>query len=167
MVEFGAGGTITQAAEETPAGGDAAVTETGPDVAEGGAGTTTPSGALASTTPTATARRKRKAKGWFCPVCRQPYTSLLRLTTNPPAPAPSEEESKDKDAKDVESTEGPTTAEVPSSGTPASGRGRNYTPSFLRSLSRGGSQTPTSPAATSTTPAPTLPPDVERGTVTT
>ncbi|KAJ7145194.1 hypothetical protein C8R43DRAFT_1013174 [Mycena crocata] len=33
--------------------------------------------------PTA-ARRKRKAKGWFCPVCRQPYTSLLRITTAPP-----------------------------------------------------------------------------------
>ncbi|KAH8987816.1 hypothetical protein EDB92DRAFT_1095118 [Lactarius akahatsu] len=29
-------------------------------------------------------RRKRRAKGWFCPVCRQPYTSLLRITTTPP-----------------------------------------------------------------------------------
>jgi hypothetical protein len=29
-------------------------------------------------------RRKRRAKGWFCPVCRQPYTSLLRITTAPP-----------------------------------------------------------------------------------
>jgi len=29
-------------------------------------------------------RRKRKPKGWFCPVCRQPYTSLLRITTTPP-----------------------------------------------------------------------------------
>jgi len=29
-------------------------------------------------------RRKRRAKGWFCPVCRQPYTSLLRITAGPP-----------------------------------------------------------------------------------
>ncbi|KAH9962844.1 hypothetical protein BC827DRAFT_1195313 [Russula dissimulans] len=29
-------------------------------------------------------RRKRRAKGWSCPVCRQPYTSLLRITTTPP-----------------------------------------------------------------------------------
>ncbi|KAI0261653.1 hypothetical protein BC834DRAFT_462584 [Gloeopeniophorella convolvens] len=29
-------------------------------------------------------RRKRRAKGWHCPVCRQPYTSLLRITTTPP-----------------------------------------------------------------------------------
>ncbi|KDQ09378.1 hypothetical protein BOTBODRAFT_37129 [Botryobasidium botryosum FD-172 SS1] len=28
---------------------------------------------------TAPRRRKRRAKGWFCPVCRQPYTSLLRI----------------------------------------------------------------------------------------
>ncbi|KAI9509268.1 hypothetical protein F5148DRAFT_1189030 [Russula earlei] len=28
-------------------------------------------------------RRKRRAKGWSCPVCRQPYTSLLRITTMP------------------------------------------------------------------------------------
>lgn len=32
-------------------------------------------------------RRKRRAKGWSCPVCRQPYTSLLRITTSPPMDA--------------------------------------------------------------------------------
>ncbi|QRW18910.1 Zinc finger, C3HC4 type (RING finger) protein [Rhizoctonia solani] len=31
----------------------------------------------------AAGRRKRKAKGWFCPVCRQPYTSLLRISMQP------------------------------------------------------------------------------------
>ncbi|KAF7360359.1 RING-type domain-containing protein [Mycena venus] len=50
--------------------------------------TTTPAPAAAApaapTTTTTTTRRKRKAKGWFCPVCRQPYTSLLRITTAPP-----------------------------------------------------------------------------------
>ncbi|KAG6820291.1 hypothetical protein H0H93_002729 [Arthromyces matolae] len=40
---------------------------------------------IQSESPTAP-RRKRKAKGWFCPVCRQPYTSLLRITTQPPSP---------------------------------------------------------------------------------
>ncbi|KAH9061115.1 hypothetical protein EDB87DRAFT_1576486 [Lactarius vividus] len=36
-------------------------------------------------------RRKRRAKGWFCPVCRQPYTSLLRITTTPPTMEDTEE----------------------------------------------------------------------------
>ncbi|KAJ7634834.1 hypothetical protein FB45DRAFT_790232 [Roridomyces roridus] len=52
------------------------------DASPAPAATTTP-----TTTPvvvTTTTRRKRKAKGWFCPVCRQPYTSLLRITTAPP-----------------------------------------------------------------------------------
>ena len=69
MVEFGAGGTITQ-------------------VAESGAGANANEGAItvnAATPGTATApttttnqRRKRKAKGWFCPVCRQRKWNLLR-----------------------------------------------------------------------------------------
>ncbi|KAJ3784683.1 hypothetical protein GGU10DRAFT_357182 [Lentinula aff. detonsa] len=76
MVEFGAGGNITQPAEETAAGDGGA---------DGGEGGTPGTGAAATTTTTpAVTRRKRKAKGWFCPVCRQPYTSLLRITTNPP-----------------------------------------------------------------------------------
>ncbi|KAF8169411.1 hypothetical protein BJ912DRAFT_999788 [Pholiota molesta] len=73
MVEFGAGGNITQAAE--PAGAGAA----GEDGAPGAAG---PAAVGLAPTPAATQRRKRKAKGWFCPVCRQPYTSMLRLTTH-------------------------------------------------------------------------------------
>ncbi|KAF8265835.1 hypothetical protein EI94DRAFT_1779191 [Lactarius quietus] len=49
---------------------------------------TTPAQAASNVIPTAPVppnpRRKRRAKGWFCPVCRQPYTSLLRITTAPP-----------------------------------------------------------------------------------
>ncbi|KAF5369092.1 hypothetical protein D9758_003070 [Tetrapyrgos nigripes] len=84
MVEFGAGGNITQATEDSGNGnggtgnGEAATGGTG---ASGATGTGT--GADTATT-VQNPRRKRKAKGWFCPVCRQPYTSLLRITTNPP-----------------------------------------------------------------------------------
>ncbi|RDB27952.1 hypothetical protein Hypma_002293 [Hypsizygus marmoreus] len=85
MVEFGAGGNITQSEEPVAAGGDTG--EAG--AAEGTDGTpgdaTTPAPApTPPAAPTPNTRRKRKAKGWFCPVCRQPYTSLLRITTHPP-----------------------------------------------------------------------------------
>ncbi|KAF9568647.1 hypothetical protein CPC08DRAFT_624843 [Agrocybe pediades] len=85
MVEFGAGGNITQATE--PAAGGDETAATGPAVP----GTTgAPNPAVTNPAP---ARRKRKAKGWFCPVCRQPYTSLLRLTTaQPPVPETKEGE---------------------------------------------------------------------------
>jgi len=79
MVEFGAGGKVARREEttaEAPASG-------GGDVVPGSATATgssvpvpAPSG---GTTTTGRERRKRKAKGWYCPVCRQPYTSLLRL----------------------------------------------------------------------------------------
>lgn len=61
MVEFGAGGNITQATE--------AVAGTAGDEAVPAAGT--PGAAAVPPTPTTAQRRKRKAKGWFCPVCRQ------------------------------------------------------------------------------------------------
>lgn len=66
MVEFGAGGNITQAEEAVTTGGDAAEGATG-DAANTGE-TAAPTPAPATTTAP---RRKRKAKGWFCPVCRQ------------------------------------------------------------------------------------------------
>ncbi|KAG6887589.1 hypothetical protein C0992_011623 [Termitomyces sp. T32_za158] len=95
MVEFGAGGTITQAGEgETEPAADSPVNAISPTAptAEGDgspsaaspAGATPPNPAATSAAPGANGRRKRKAKGWFCPVCRQPYTSLLRITTQPP-----------------------------------------------------------------------------------
>jgi hypothetical protein len=80
MVEFGAGGKVARrdegAGEETATGGAATA---------GGAGTSgtsaTPAAAAVAggTTTGGRERRKKKAKGWYCPVCRQPYTSLLRL----------------------------------------------------------------------------------------
>lgn len=77
MVEFGAGGNITQptAAEEptTPASG----TETAADgttvANRTGTAATTATSPISPTNP----RRKRKAKGWFCPVCRQRKSSCM------------------------------------------------------------------------------------------
>ncbi|KAJ6470077.1 hypothetical protein C8R47DRAFT_1149386 [Mycena vitilis] len=98
MVEFGAGGAIVAEAPAEEAEPAAAAPAEGADTAaspadgeagaaEGDAPAAAPTPATpapaAAPTPTTT-RRKRKAKGWFCPVCRQPYTSLLRITTAPP-----------------------------------------------------------------------------------
>ncbi|KAJ2913998.1 hypothetical protein MD484_g6428, partial [Candolleomyces efflorescens] len=98
MVEFGAGGNITQSdgvvvPPSSPQVGSGPV-----DVPSGqheGMAPVTGVGGVAGVTVTVTAgangatgaRRKRKAKGWFCPVCRQPYSSLLRITTAPPMDA--------------------------------------------------------------------------------
>ncbi|RXW21246.1 hypothetical protein EST38_g4607 [Candolleomyces aberdarensis] len=77
MVEFGAGGNITQS--------DGVVPSSSPVIAgpfdvpgnqvDGGQPTAGPGGVTGITITAngaANARRKRKAKGWFCPVCRQP-----------------------------------------------------------------------------------------------
>ena len=64
MVEFGAGGNITQTVE-----GGVVLNEGGNPV-----NPSAPGAATAATAPSTAAtnnRRKRKAKGWFCPVCRQ------------------------------------------------------------------------------------------------
>lgn len=72
MVEFGAGGNITQAEEEAPtAGGDAAADAPANEGDRAG-----PTAAATAAAPTA-GRRKRRAKGWFCPVCRQRMCHLL------------------------------------------------------------------------------------------
>lgn len=92
MIEFGAGGNIVHNDSETTApGADAAPSEATPTEgnAEGTADSPTPpaEGAPAPTTPTPTVpanpRRKRKAKGWFCPVCRQRKCHLSHLPTLP------------------------------------------------------------------------------------
>ncbi|KAL5522653.1 hypothetical protein ACEPAG_8671 [Sanghuangporus baumii] len=86
MVEFGAGGTVVQPAAAATASADAEAPSNTGGENNGGAnaeGGTQPT-AAAPQNPTHATRRKRKAKGWFCPVCRQPYTSLLRITTAPP-----------------------------------------------------------------------------------
>jgi hypothetical protein len=103
MVEYGAGGQLvhTNDATEDPANttggepsGDGAEHAETPNVetAASGEPATTPSGGVAQAGENSSRgrehrphrRRKRKAKGWFCPVCRQPYTSLLRISATPP-----------------------------------------------------------------------------------
>ncbi|KAI0078307.1 hypothetical protein K474DRAFT_935495 [Panus rudis PR-1116 ss-1] len=80
----------------TPAEGETnATTAAAADGAEGNSGgpsTATGNSLLSGLPPTpapapvpqVNPRRKRKPKGWSCPVCRQPYTSMLRITTAPP-----------------------------------------------------------------------------------
>lgn len=80
MVEFGAGGTIVHNEDPNTTANASANTTAG----EGGSGAANTSGATEGTNPPTVAppnpRRKRKAKGWFCPVCRQrPYFSLMEV----------------------------------------------------------------------------------------
>ncbi|KAL1711716.1 hypothetical protein EV715DRAFT_214937 [Schizophyllum commune] len=80
MVEYGAGGALNVSSSEPAAG----VAGEGGNAADAVVPAPPP---LANVTEQR--RRKRRAKGWFCPVCRQPYTSLLRISTSaPPPPAP-------------------------------------------------------------------------------
>lgn len=69
MVEFGAGGNITH--HDTNGTGNAGAETTAGD----GSGAANTSGATEGTNPPTVTppnpRRKRKAKGWYCPVCRQ------------------------------------------------------------------------------------------------
>jgi hypothetical protein len=75
MIEFGAGGKVARredAAEATGAGNDGAAGEASGEA--GGSGATNPLAAatgVAATTIGGRERRKKKGKGWFCPVCRQ------------------------------------------------------------------------------------------------
>ena len=107
MVEFGAGGKVGRRDEGN--GNAAETTETAP-AAVPAPTTVTPVAVqpAGGTTATGRERRKKKAKGWYCPVCRQrkllvfpsdvrlptAYTSLLRLAlpstaARPPSPTPS------------------------------------------------------------------------------
>ncbi|PPR00757.1 hypothetical protein CVT24_000782 [Panaeolus cyanescens] len=98
MVEFGAGGTISQVVE--PVGVDA----TGDGAAPTGTPGTVVAG-LPSPAPPANPRRRRKAKGWFCPVCRQPYTSMLRLTTSHPPVAEAKDDGSGTEDEGMQETE--------------------------------------------------------------
>jgi len=75
MIEFGAGGKVARRDEgnEASGTGEAGADGTGET---GGAGasnaaTGTPSAPAPATTTGGRERRKKKGKGWFCPVCRQ------------------------------------------------------------------------------------------------
>lgn len=166
MVEYGAGGTITQAAEETAPGGDAPASNGASNSTDGTANNNAGTAAAQPPAAAAATRRKRKAKGWFCPVCRQPYTSLLRLTTSPPDTLSAEDgkelESDMHDASNspiVEVQAPPPVVTAP----PSRGLG-SFKPGFLRSLSRGGNTSNAERDNVGTgVAAATLPPDLERG----
>lgn len=97
-VAIGSNGVDTSAPAAAPGSGainadssavEPAVHGTSPVPAPSQVGSATPASPAPIGPPTAQAppnpRRRRRAKGWSCPVCRQPYTSLLRITTTPPA----------------------------------------------------------------------------------
>lgn len=83
MVEFGAGGKVARREENATATTDGDAAATGATVPGSatltGSSVPNPPAPSGGTTATGRERRKRKPKGWYCPVCRQPYTSLLRL----------------------------------------------------------------------------------------
>ncbi|CAE6429057.1 unnamed protein product [Rhizoctonia solani] len=84
MITFGAGEGVS--APSAPAAEEStAPTNTNPNQTSNGApnANTTPEPLTPFQAAAAAGRRKRKAKGWFCPVCRQPYTSLLRISMQP------------------------------------------------------------------------------------
>jgi hypothetical protein len=128
MVEFGAGGNITQPGEGE---GEVTVDEGANPVTPSTTGTAT---ATATATAAANNRRKRKAKGWFCPVCRQPYTSMLRITTNPP-PHHEHKEGEGSGTED-EGTPTPTNNPVVEVTEVRGLLGSALRPGFLRGLSR-------------------------------
>ncbi|KAL4067084.1 hypothetical protein V8B97DRAFT_1979546 [Scleroderma yunnanense] len=159
MVEFGAGGTIAQP-DDTANNNPSATAEGGGGAAArttfGGEGTTAPS--VVPPNP----RRKRRPKGWNCPVCRQPYTSLLRISTTPPTKDISDDElhtsidHEDGEGSDLEPEQEHrdehTSSDHPSTedSTPSTGSGvLNSLRSSLRRNIHGGDNE-------------TLPPDVER-----
>ncbi|WWC62456.1 uncharacterized protein I303_105052 [Kwoniella dejecticola CBS 10117] len=81
MVEYGAGGKVGRREDGENGAADGAAAGTTPGAGASGSGTAAaPTPQVAGGTTTAgRERRKKKVKGWYCPVCRQPYTSLLRL----------------------------------------------------------------------------------------
>ncbi|KDN42948.1 hypothetical protein RSAG8_06474, partial [Rhizoctonia solani AG-8 WAC10335] len=91
MITFGAGEGVSAPAptveETTPADANADQPSTGAPNTNTNA---TPEPLTPFQAAAATGRRKRKAKGWFCPVCRQPYTSLLRISMQPLSIKPEE-----------------------------------------------------------------------------
>lgn len=114
MVEFGAGGQIVQPQQPTVPP-PAVVVDSNPESNPEGTDLTSPPPPLQTpntpTTPATTnIRRKRKAKGWFCPVCRQPYTSLLRITTAPPPP-PSPPQQQKQQEQQVDKEQEPNSIE--------------------------------------------------------
>jgi len=144
MVEFGAGGTLVHNESEASAApatgsasgaGEQTANATGGTEANGANG---PSTAAVSPVLPHPPRRKRKAKGWFCPVCRQPYTSLLRITATPPEKEGLVSPSAEDNANEVPESTAPAVPEPAAGGLDV--RSFFPRPNFLRSLSRPGSR---------------------------
>lgn len=147
MVEYGAGGNIVHTDAQEPAQNSGAghpnENAEPADAQPHGTGTDAPA-------PTQQ-RRKRRAKGWFCPVCRQPYTSLLRITTTLPSKA--EHDSDEDENEDHIQHEASVTPTVPAANpTPTSRLAALAYPRFLRGLPRGRGE-----------PQTTTPSELERG----
>lgn len=121
MVEFGAGGKVARREETTTTEAPAADATAGSTGAAAGSSVPTPAPSGGTTTG-GRERRKRKAKGWYCPVCRQPYTSLLRLALP----------SSDKGSEEV----GAELARAPSRASVRTTNSR-YAPSIAPTLPRG------------------------------
>ncbi|KAJ1311694.1 hypothetical protein OPQ81_010167 [Rhizoctonia solani] len=87
MITFGAGEGVSApadpAAEQTTTSANANTNQPSTGTPNANANTTAPEPLTPFQAAAAAGRRKRKAKGWFCPVCRQPYTSLLRISMQP------------------------------------------------------------------------------------
>lgn len=88
MIEFGAGGQVTQPTEDGAAPAAPTTPGANPNATEGeleaglaGQQGATVAGAATPAVTPATPRRKRKAKGWFCPVCRQRESIALLICT--------------------------------------------------------------------------------------
>lgn len=187
MVEFGAGGQITHTPEpavpapavvasanategNASAGTDGAAPTSPTTPGQSTSGTTAAAPNISAAVPTATTtRRKRKAKGWFCPVCRQPYTSLLRISAAAPPPMEKERASME-DPQSPQQPSGTIVATANDAANDASGQnGTNETserpggllggaftrPSFLRGFTRGSNHSSTA------TPGIAVPGDVE------
>lgn len=95
MVEFGAGNRVARREEMD----SAEIGQNGDAFIENGTGGGGSSGGnvpqvAGGTTATGRERRKKKVKGWYCPVCRQPYTSLLRLALPEPSDRPARPSSR-------------------------------------------------------------------------
>ncbi|KAG9313508.1 hypothetical protein JVU11DRAFT_5834 [Chiua virens] len=163
MVEFGAGGNIVHNDDASaPTNGGTRTT-----AAEGGSGAENAGGVTEGnnlpSVPPPNPRRKRKAKGWFCPVCRQPYTSLLRISTTPPTKDISDDEHRGSTSiddpehgnEDVDISDG-ASGLVPTTNDPLTAPGgmMNTLRSGFRNLTL---------STTTRQESDTLPRDVERG----
>ncbi|EIW78369.1 hypothetical protein CONPUDRAFT_167391 [Coniophora puteana RWD-64-598 SS2] len=184
MVEFGAGGNIVHSEEPptgspAPGGGDAGAAEAGMagganaqggnEGGEAGMGGRHVAPTIPQPNPNPNPRRKRKAKGWFCPVCRQPYTSLLRISTTPTAKEINDEDPHRPSTSSEAGAAPPVIAADPLQ--QDTNETQQQQGGMFRGLLRtigggGGSNSPTPAADPLAAPSganTTLPPDLERG----